>query len=148
MSFDREKLRTEIRQAEKYVRHAYQDSKGLWTIGYGRLIDKKMGGGITKSEADYLLDHDIDTAVEECDSHIPWWRNLDPVRQRALVELMFNMGWGGGKRGLSTFHNTLAAIEANEYAKAGQGLRKSKWARDVKTRAPRLIKMIETGEDI
>ena len=146
MSFDRDALRAQLRHSEKFVPHAYQDSLGFWTIGYGRLIDKRRGGGISQAEAEYLLDNDISTTIEECDVHIPWWRNLDPVRQLVMLDLMFNMGWGGGKRGLSTFRNTLSAIEANDYAKAAAGLRKSKWADQVKSRADRLIKMMLTGE--
>ena len=145
MTFDREALKARLKHSEGFKPYAYLDSVGLLTIGYGRMIDKKQGGGISKNEAEYLLDNDITTALAECDTHIPWWRGLDPVRQEVMVDLMFNMGWGGGTRGLSTFKRTLAAIEANDYTRAAEGLRKSKWASQVKSRADRLIRMMETG---
>ena len=34
---------------------AYQDSMGFWTIGVGRLIDARKGGGISQEESRYLL---------------------------------------------------------------------------------------------
>ena len=54
-----DKLLEELSRDEGTVLQAYQDSLGYWTIGTGRLIDKRRGGGITKAEADYLLANDV-----------------------------------------------------------------------------------------
>ena len=35
----------QLRRNEGEVLHAYQDHLGFWTIGVGRLIDKRKGGG-------------------------------------------------------------------------------------------------------
>ena len=40
-------------------RSAYQDHLGYWTIGVGRLIDRRKGGGLSPDEIDYLLTNDI-----------------------------------------------------------------------------------------
>ena len=39
------KLIEMIKHHEGVVPHAYQDSRGYWTIGVGRLIDESLGGG-------------------------------------------------------------------------------------------------------
>ena len=44
------------------------------------------------------------------------------------------------------FHNTLAAIEAGNYAAASGGMLASKWAKQVGARATRLAAMMKTGE--
>lgn len=148
MSYDRAALLAELRAAEgtgpmKHGRHQlYRDSVGLWTIGYGRNIQER---GLSPAEAMVCLTNDVADAEADCDRFIPWWRTLGPARQAALVELMFNMGWGNGARGLSTFVNTLRALEQERFGEAAEGLRGSKWARQVGRRAARIIAQIETG---
>ena len=41
-----------IKEHEGVVKHAYQDSRGYWTIGVGRLIDEKLKGGLSDDEID------------------------------------------------------------------------------------------------
>ncbi|MCG3134208.1 MAG: hypothetical protein HMLKMBBP_01500 [Planctomycetes bacterium] len=133
-------------QHEGFVPHAYQDSLGWWTIGIGRLIDKRKGGGITREEALYLLRNDIEEKVEDLDYHLPWWRKLDGVRQRALLDMAFNLGIAK----LLTFKTTLSLIKAGNYEDAATAMLQSKWARQVGLRpgqrAHRLASMMRTGE--
>lgn len=142
---DRELLE-ELCEDEGTVLHAYQDHLGYWTIGTGRLIDKRRGGGISKAENDMLLMADIRRCRAELDARIPWWRKLDPVRRRVMQNLIFNMGWGDGTGGLSSFRNTLKAIEAGDWDRAAVGLASSRWATQVqKSRRDRIIRQIRTG---
>lgn len=139
----RERLLANLVVDEGVVLHAYQDHLGYWTIGAGRLIDKRRGGGITYAEAMMLLDHDVDRHWHELTQRLPWVTNLDDVRQVALANLAFNLGVGG----LLKFVNTLAAIERGDWPAAAQGLRKSLWYLQVqRSRSERVIRMIETGE--
>jgi lysozyme len=139
-----EKLIAELRRDEGVVDHAYQDSLGYWTIGIGRLIDKRKGGKLSNDEIDYLLANDIDRFVKELDALYPWWRKLNPVRQRVIINMTFNMGVGW----LKSFKNTTAAIKAGDYKKAAAGMRASLWAKQVGARAERLAKMMETGNEL
>ena len=66
---------------------------------------------------------------------------VDDVRQDVMVELVFNMGIGT----LSTFVNTLRAVEAHNWPMASAGLLASKWAGQVGARATRLAAMMKTG---
>jgi lysozyme len=141
MNTDRTLL-AELRRDEGVVRHAYQDSRGLWTIGVGRLIDERKGGGLSDEEIDHLLANDVSRVKSELDKFLPWWRDLDAVRQRALINMCFNLGI----HGLLGFRNTLAAIQAHDWPKVAAGMLDSRWARQTGARAHRLAHMMETGE--
>ncbi|MGB0809972.1 MAG: glycoside hydrolase family protein, partial [Candidatus Puniceispirillaceae bacterium] len=58
MDDNTDKLIKQLKRHEGLVTHCYQDHLGYNTIGYGRLIEKGMGG-ITEAEADYLLMNDL-----------------------------------------------------------------------------------------
>lgn len=131
---------------EGYVPHVYQDTKGYWTAGIGRLLDRRKGGGLSMEEAVYLARNDVRKAIGLLDKHLPWWKNLSPVRQRVMIELVFNMGIGDNSSGLLSFRNTLPAIERGDYDTAATGLRNSKWAKDVgPIRSGKMIKMLLQG---
>jgi lysozyme len=127
---------------EAFVPHAYQDSRGFWTIGIGRLIDKRKGGRITREEAIILLDNDVFAKEADLDRNLPWWRSLDIVRRTVLLDMCFNMGISG----LLTFKNSLALIRSGSYHAAGTNMRKSLWYTQVGNRAERLVRMMQTGQ--
>ncbi len=127
---------------EGFLPHAYKDSEGYWTIGFGKLIDERKGGGITREEALYLLRNEIKGKREGLEAALPWVTTLDPVRQTVLLAMAFQMGVAG----VVGFKNTLAALKAGDFAKAAKGIRGSKWAQQTPGRAERMAKAIETGE--
>jgi lysozyme len=92
-----------------------------------------LAADVAKAEA--LLDHGA-----------PWWRTLNDARQDVMVNLCFNMGWGDGKHGLSSFWHTLEAVRLGLYSAAAEGLLASKWAKQVHGRANRLAEQLRTGE--
>jgi lysozyme len=126
---------------EGFVPHAYKDHLGYWTIGFGRLIDKDKGGGITRAEALVLLTNDIDKVRAQLDERIPWWQSLNEARKTILVAMAFQMGVGG----LMQFRNTLKSMRAGNFKKAAQGMRASRWARQTPGRAQRMAKAMEEG---
>ncbi len=140
---DMKKMVAELRRDEGVVPSAYQDSLGWWTIGVGRLIDKRKGGKLSDDEIDYLLNNDIAKFSKLLDINIPWWRTLDDVRQRVLLNMAFNLGVAG----LMGFKNTLAYVKSGDYTKAASNMLLSKWATQVKGRATRLSEMMRTGRD-
>lgn len=135
-------LRDLLKRDEGCVLHAYRDSLGYLTIGVGRLVDERKGGGISQAEADMLLDNDIGScraAIEDC---LPWAVKLDEVRFAVLVSMAFQMGIAG----LLQFKQTLGHVELGEYDAAAQGMLSSRWAKQTPERAGRLAEMMKTGE--
>ena len=131
-----------LRKEEGVVKSAYQDHLGYWTIGVGRLIDKRKGGGLSDDEIDLLLENDVDKVVRQVNTALPWVTRLTSNRKAVLYAMAFQMGING----LLGFKNTLKLIEAGEYEKAAQNMEKSKWAKvDTPARAKRTIKMMRDG---
>lgn len=141
MSYDRDAMIEELRRDEGEVLHEYTDSEGYSTIGVGRLIDKRKGGGISPEESAYLLSNDIARFEQGLDQNLPWWRELSDVRQRVILNMAFNLGVPG----LLKFRNTLAAVREARWEDASKGMLNSKWAKQVKGRATRLAEMMRTG---
>lgn len=140
---DREALRAQLIRHEGLRLSAYRDSLGYLTIGVGRLIDARMGGGISEAEAMHLLDHDIDTCLQDLVVRYPWFEDLDAIRQRAVTDLRFNVG----AKGLAGFKRFLAAMGESDFATAAQELINSKWYEQVGNRASTIAYMVRTGQD-
>lgn len=153
MTYDRTTMIAELRRDEGERLKAYKDTVGKWTIGVGRNLDDVgtapltrtvadvKANGISADESAQMLAHDLDRVDGDLDKHLPWWRGLDPVRQRVLVNMCFNMGIGG----LCGFVNTLSRVHGGQYAAAAEGMLLSKWARQVGARATRLAAMMRTS---
>lgn len=138
---DREKLKKELTSDEGEVLHEYKDSLGYSTIGVGRLIDKRKGGGITHEEAMHLLDNDITKKTAQVVDALPWIINHPDDVQRAVINMAFQMGI----EGLLGFKNTLALIQAKKYREAADNALKSKWAQQTPNRAKRVTDMIRNA---
>lgn len=135
-----ETLKNQLILHEGEVLHAYQDSEGYWTIGVGRLIDRRRGGGITHEEAMYLLGNDIEEVLAQCEK-FPFWRNLSDNRKLVIADMAFNLGMPT----LKEFKKTLAFIRAGQYDKAAIEMLNSRWADQVGVRAIRLSEMMKGG---
>ena len=140
MSYDEDALIRELIRDEGKELTPYPDSLGNLTVGIGHLLknDEKRER-ITEAQCREYLLGDIVDAENKLNGIMPGWRALSDVRQRAMVNLAFNLGWK-----LKKFVNFLAAMEREDYADAGRHLRASKWAKQVKSRVPRIIHMIVT----
>lgn len=137
-----ETIREDLKRHEGCVLHAYQDHLGFWTIGIGRLIDKRRGGGLTQEEAEYLLDNDIGRKWNELHKQLPYFIHLPEQVQRALTNMAFQMGVPG----LLKFKNTLRLIQAGRYWEAADNAMKSKWATQTPKRAEEVTSWIRSAE--
>lgn len=118
----------------------YQDSLGIWTVGYGWNI---QANGLPMATAEALLDYAITNARNDLFAAFPSFRTLDEVRQDALVNLVFNMGITRFKG----FKKMIAAMEIGDYQQAYLQLLQSKWATQVqKERVDDITTMIVLGK--
>lgn len=136
-------LKAQLKVDEGTETCVYQDHLGFWTIGVGRLVDKrKAGAGLRPIEIDFMLDNDIDDRIDQLTRRLPWFQNLDDARKGVLLNMAFQMG----VEGLLGFKNTLALIEAGNYAKAAENMLLSKWAQQTPNRAKKMARQMETGK--
>ena len=141
-TFDETLLKKELIDDEGVRESVYKDSLGYATIGIGHLVDGRIGGKLSQDTIHHIFKEDIAETVRQLDENLFWWRNLDPVRQRALINLCFNMGINK----LLGFQNFLAHSQAGDYKKATEHLLDSKWARQVqKSRVERITQQWEWG---
>lgn len=135
-------LITQLRHEEGVSRYAYQDHLGFWTIGVGRLVDSRKGGGLSDDEVDYLLRNDVARFTQEVLAALPWVAQLSEPRQAVIIGMAFQMGTAG----LLGFSTTLDRVKNGQYANAAAQMLASKWARQTPARAERLAKQMETGQ--
>jgi lysozyme len=142
-TYDAEKMKEQLVLHEGVRDSVYYDSRGYATIGIGHLIDSRKGGKISESVIKHIYDEDVAEKEKDLDRYLPWWRNLDAVRQRVLLDMCFNLGIFG----LLNFHRTLGFIENGKYEEAASAMLESLWASQVGVRATRLSKMMATGNE-
>jgi lysozyme len=135
-------LKQMLLRDEGSVPHAYQDHLGYWTIGVGRLIDKRKGGGLSPDEIDYLLQNDIRKITGQVLEALPWVSGMNEARQAVVYAMAFQMGL----KGLLGFRSTLNDMRDERYPNAAEGMRRSKWATQTPERAKRMAYQMETGE--
>jgi lysozyme len=134
-------LAQQLRRDEGIKPSAYQDHLGFWTIGVGRLIDARKGGGLRPDEIEYLLANDIKDRARALLAALPWFGALDDARQGVLLNMAFQLGTAG----LLAFKNTLEQVRLGHYKTASVMMLQSKWATQTPERAARLAKQMETG---
>jgi lysozyme len=99
--------------------------------------------GISAAEAMTLLDNDVAACIADL-TGFGWWSGLGAVRQRAILDMRFQLG-PAGFRG---FRKMLAALAVRDYRTAAREALDSKWARqDSPTRARTVTAMLETGKE-
>lgn len=135
---EREKLRQQIVRHEGLRFRPYKCTAGKLTIGVGRNLEDT---GISEEEAFYLLDNDLTRCIRDLKTTYAWFNDLNDMRQRVWVDLMFNLG----PERLALFRDALAAMNVGDYERAAAELMDSKWSRQVGKRSTWLCKALETG---
>jgi lysozyme len=121
---------------------AYQDTVGVWTIGYGRTGGVKKGDKITQEKAEELLLEDTLAAARDASTLPVGFDGLNAVRQAVLTNMTFNLGLTR----ILNFKRFLAAVQIRDFNKAALEMLDSKWAGQVGQRAIRLAKQMKKGE--
>ena len=137
----------ELRRDEGVRYSPYTDTRGFQTVGVGHNMDANplpsdWSFPLTDDQVNYLLSSvDLPAVFSALDAHLPWWRQLDEVRQRVIANMCFNMGIGT----LLQFHNTLHCMQTGDYIGAAAGMATSRWAGEVGQRATRLVSAMSDG---
>ena len=148
---DLDKLKDQLIEHEGLRLKPYRCPGGYWTIGVGRNLEGKgitceeavalFKNGIKKSQANMLLENDIDECIVDLKTIFPNFKRLKEGRQRALIDMRFNLG-PSRFRG---FKKMIAALHRRDYSTAAREMLDSRWASQVGRRARRLAKMMKEG---
>ena len=134
-------LTAQLTRDEDRKKYAYKDTLGYLTIGVGRLIDARKGGGLRDDEMDYMLRNDINDRIDALTRALPWFQDLDDVRKGVLLNMAFQLG----TEGLLGFTTTLGLVKQGNYAEASKQMLKSKWAGQTPERAKRMSDQMREG---
>ena len=99
---------------------------------------------ISKKSAWEILKDDAEDARNDCLHAFPWFLELSENRQKAMIDLMFNMGMTR----LLGFKKFLLAMSLGNYDTAADELVDSKWYEQVKRRGPKIVSLIRGASDV
>jgi lysozyme len=105
----------------------YKDSVGKLTIGVGRNLEDV---GISKNEALYLLENDIKRSEKELKEIFENFDELPEQVKIVLIDMIFNLG----KSRFLKFKKMIKAIKEEDFKRAAEEAKNSKWCRQVKSR--------------
>lgn len=158
---DRDLLRRFVSDAVGRRLAAYLDSRGVPTVGVGVKLEEernrrrlevlgRQAGDVaagreelTDAEVDWLLDGDLQQAVDDARAVIHGFDQLDPVRQAVLVDMAFDLG----RPGLAGFKRMRAALVERNFPRAADELEDSVWFKNAGPRARRDAAAMRTGRE-
>ena len=129
-------LKDRLKEHEGFEAEIYRCSAGHWTIGFGHKINAHCR--ISPQVADLLLDEDIHLAELRYLS-LGW--ALDRARRDVIIEMIFWFGF----RGLLRFKKTIAAIEKQDWGTAANEMIDSQAGRNYYTRMSELAEIMRNG---
>lgn len=132
------RLKSDLRRHEGTRLRPYVCTAGKITIGIGRNL---TDNGISRNEAEYLLDNDIRRHYEMLVARFPVVSTLNDVRREVLVNMALNLGIAG----VAKFVKMWAAIEQGDFGRAAQEMMDSRWSGQVGDRAVELAGRMKRG---
>lgn len=135
-----ETLEQMLERHEGYRSTPYLDSVGVQTIGIGHNLHKPL----SRNAIMQILRDDIVDATNDCVHAFPWFAELSEPRQRAMINLCFNLGLPK----LLKFTKFLAAMELGHYDTAADELMDSLWFKQVKSRGVEIVGLIRGAQEV
>lgn len=128
----------QLRRDEGVRPFPYVDTKGKITIGIGRNLTAK---GISPAIIEEMYREDF-AETQILNSRLPWFRNIDPIRQAVFENMAFNLGFVG----LEKFENLLRFAARGDWEYAAAEILSSEWSGQVHDRSVRCAQQLKTGE--
>lgn len=113
-------LISQLKKQEGYREKPYRDIKKIWTFGYGFNIEN----GITEPEAAMLLEFRVAKLMHRLPMVMPDYKKLTPARQNVIINMAYNLG----VRGMLGFGDMHTAIKYDDYEMAACAMLDSLWA--------------------
>lgn len=117
----------DIKQEEGFSGTVYKCTEGFDTVGYGSRMP------ITKEEAELLLEYRLKAMKAQLTGYL---YDID-IKDEAW-DILFNMAYQLGVKGVLNFKNMIKALKDNDYKEASIQMLDSLWAKQTPNRAKRL----------
>lgn len=132
----------DLKADEGWRAEPYQDHLGLWTIGYGFLIDGRKSVRLPQVVGDFWLKTLVEERTKALNDALPWLQAEPDDVQRALVNMAYQMGVAG----VLKFQKMLDALKAGDRNLAANEALDSTWAKQTPQRAQKVAALIR-GSD-
>lgn len=136
----------------------YEDSKGNRTIGIGFNLEDEGnrrflkeegidinelfdGRELSDREIKILYNHSLRQAFEDAQKFDPNLAQRPEAARMAIVDMAFNLGLTR----LNKFKKMKAGLMNNDYQTAADEMVDSKWYKQVKSRGPRMVKVMRSA---
>lgn len=120
---------------EALVLTPYQDTKGIWTVGYGFNLQATPMPRAVANLWKTLLVEQIDKWLTE---KYGYYSKLSDVRKAVLINMTYQMGQGG----IQKFKKMHKALMGSDFVSAIDEMKDSSWYRNHKLRGDRLVYMM------
>ena len=130
------RLKEQLIIDEGYRQFPYRCTAGKLTIGVGRNIQDV---GISKEEAEHLLENDIMKSIIDLKKIFENFENLPENVQYVLMNMRFQLGAGTFRK----FKNFIKAIRIESWNQAADEMKDSLWYKQTKNRTKRLIHIMK-----
>ena len=124
-----------IKESEGFVKHVYDDSLGIPTIGYGFAI-KDLD--LDEDIASEILSRKIEKLINRVDGKFDWFNEANDKIKEVVVEMCYQLGLGG----FSKFKKAIAHMKEKEFKYAADEMLLSKWAKQTPNRARMLSEIV------
>jgi len=141
------KLQDELANDEGIKYELYYCSENHLTGGIGHLITeldtdyygKPVGTKVPNEQVNEWFERDIETTIKDCNLLFSQFDNLPDDIQHVLANMCFQLG----RPRLSKFKNMIAAVEDLDWCKMADEMEDSRWFKQTKNRAKRLIAIVD-----
>ena len=158
---DRDAIKEHIEAREGRRDSVYPDTTGHPTIGVGFNLDRsdarakitalgldydQVRNGkqsLSDAQIDTLFDADVDRATSDAQSLVSNFDSIPDDKQVVVTDMVFNMG----ATTFGTFHDTIDAIENEDWDSAADGMEDSKWFDQVGSRGTIDADIMRGGSD-
>ena len=127
-----------IKESEGLVEHVYNDSLGIPTIGYGFAIKDLI---LDEDIAEEILLRKVKDLAQRVQNKFDWFNTAPDIIKEVVVEMAFQLGL----RGLSRFRKTISYLEKENYLEASKEMLRSRWSTQTPNRAKKLSDIVASA---
>ena len=127
-----------IKESEGFRAHAYLDTLGVLTIGYGFAI-KDLD--LDEDIAEEILLRKVKNLAQRVQNKFDWFNTAPDVIKEVVVEMCYQLGL----KGFSKFKKTISYLEKENYLEASKEMLDSKWAKQTPNRAKKLSNIVASA---